>query len=153
MKNMMILSALAVSIVAGTTLQSGAASGHGNGPRHSFEELDANSDGQLTKDEMAAHMKARFDGADADGNGILTRAEMEANGKKKAGKRANRMIERLDTNGDDGVSFAELQAGRGGKMFERVDADGDGAITKAEFDAARETMRRGHKHGKSKSAD
>lgn len=154
MKNTMILSALALSIVAGTAVQSMAASGHGKGPRHSFEEIDANSDGQVTQDEMTAHRKARFDSVDADGDGVLSRAEIEARGKEKAAKRAGKMIERMDTDGDGGVSFDEMQAKRGGKMFERADTDGDGAITKAEFDAAREKMRemrKEHKHGKGKA--
>lgn len=150
MKNLMIMSALGMSIVLGGAMQGMAASDHGKGPRHAFEDLDANGDGQLTKNEMQAHMKARFDAADSDGNGVLSRAEMEARGHEKAAKRAGKMIERLDKDGDGGVSFEEAQARRGGKMFDRADADGDGAISQAEFDTAREKMREMHRkhHGK-----
>lgn len=153
MKNLMILSALATSIALGGAVQGMAASGDGKGPRHSFEDLDTNADGQLTKEEMQAHMQGRFDEADSNGDGVLSLEEMQAHAAAKAAERAGRMIEHLDKDGDGGVSFEEMQARRGGgKMFERADTDGDGAITKAEFDAAREKMREMHArhHGKKK---
>lgn len=152
MKNLMIMSALGMSIALGGAVQGMAASGEGKGPRHSFEDLDANGDGQLTREEMQAHMKARFDAADTDGDGVMSLEEMQARGQKRAAKRAGKMIERLDSDGDGGVSFEEAQARRGGKMFDRADANDDGAISKAEFDAAREKMREMHAkhHGKKK---
>ncbi|QFT93795.1 transaldolase/EF-hand domain-containing protein [Roseovarius sp. THAF9] len=152
MKNLMIMSALGMSIALGGAVQGQAASDEGKGPRHSFEDLDANGDGQLTREEMQAHMKARFDAADTDGDGVMSLEEMQARGQERAAKRAGKMIERLDTDGDGGVSFEEAQARRGGKMFDRADADGDGAISKAEFDTAREKMRemRAKHHGKKK---
>lgn len=150
MKNLMMMSALGMSIVLGGAVQGMAASGEGKGPRHSFEQLDTNGDGQLTRDEMQAHMKARFDAADTNGDGVMSLEEMQARGQERAAKRATKMIERLDTDGDGGVSFDEAQARRGGKMFERADTDGDGAISKAEFDTAREKMRemQAKRHGK-----
>ncbi|QFT80159.1 EF hand [Roseovarius sp. THAF27] len=150
MKNLMIMSALGMTIALGGAVQGVAASGEGKGPRHSFEDLDTNGDGQITKGEMQARMKERFDEADTDGDGVMSLEEMQARGQERAAKRAAKMIERLDSDGDGGVSFEEAQARRGGKMFDRADTDGDGAISQAEFDAAREKMREMHakRHGK-----
>ncbi len=152
MKNLMMTGALAVSVALGGAVQGLAATGDGHGKRASFETLDADGDGQLTRAEMQAHMKARFDAADSDGDGILTRDEIEARGRQKAAERAGRMIGKLDADGDGAVSFEEMQAAkpRGARMFERADADGDGAISRAEFDDARAAMRA---HRKGKAAD
>ena len=51
--------------------------------------------------------------------------------------RADRMISRLDQNGDSLVSLEEFQMhrGRGGGMLDRADADGDGVVTIAEIEA------------------
>ncbi len=44
----------------------------------SFKQMDANGDGNLTRDELPGPFKGRFDLMDADGNGLVDGAEMEA---------------------------------------------------------------------------
>lgn len=96
----------------------------GHGPRlPAFTDLDANGDGRITADELTAHATAR------------------------AQERAERMMEKLDTNGDGLLSIEELSKapeGHADRMMERVDTDKDGAISQEEYDAAVERMRDRH---------
>ena len=50
-----------------------------------------------------------------------TLAEMQA--------RLEQLFDRLDTDGDDSVTTAELQRTPGGRMLMQTDADGDGSLT------------------------
>jgi HlyD family secretion protein len=50
----------------------------GGDPSQMFVRLDANQDGQLTKDEVRGGLADRFAEADADNNGSLTQAEVGA---------------------------------------------------------------------------
>ncbi|WP_264465767.1 penta-EF hand family protein [Roseitranquillus sediminis] len=70
-------------------------------------------------------------------------AHMERQAEERRQRMAERMIERLDQDGDGTVDAEELAArgeGRHGGMLRMMDADWDGAVTEAEFDAARERM-------------
>lgn len=137
MNNTVLMTALSIAIGVGSAAETWAATQGDGKNRPSFEDLDANSDGLLSPAELDARVQARFSRADLDGNGVLSRAEIEARGSARAKERASKMIDRLDTDGDQAVSFEEMQAVRGGRMFERADANGDGAISKAEFDSMR----------------
>lgn len=99
-----------------------------------FNQLDLNHDGFVTKDEIAT-LRARFDDRQA----------------KTGPKRLARMFDRMDTNRDGRVTAAEVEAVRAAKaaakgktvkagrppaLFARADANKDGIVTRAEFDAA-----------------
>lgn len=57
----------------------GPGAGNRPDPAVRFKELDKNSDGKLTKDEVADdRMAARFDSIDADADGLVTLDEMKA---------------------------------------------------------------------------
>lgn len=133
----------------------GGRGGPHGGPQINFEEVDANSDGQLSQEEMAAHHKAKFDKADTDGNGALSQAEMkaqmEARMQERAQKRAERgdkmmarMIERHDANGDGELGFDEMKGDREAKMFARMDADKSGTISAEELEQMGAHGRKGH---------
>lgn len=157
MKHILQIAALGSLIVVG-----GMADAHGRKGRlneMSFEELDVNGDGKLTREDREARGAAMFAKADTDGDGVLSRAEIEAQGAERARLRVGKMIERLDTDGDGALSLEEMKAGRegrkgkrhGGKRgwMKRFDSNGDGAIDKAEFDAAKAKMaerRKTHKN-------
>ena len=120
----------------------------GPGPHPRLEALDANQDGNITKDEIAAHRADRFLSADTNGDNLVSAEEFEAFAEAEhARKRAERQAKhfaKLDANGD-GVITAEEHASAADKrmdrMFERVDTDGDGVITEAEREAAKGKMR------------
>lgn len=99
----------------------------------SFSALDTDGDGQITRDEMENRAKARFTSADTNGDGILDRAELDQQARDRASKQVDKMLERMDANGDGALSQDELPKGRAGKMFERADADGSGGISQEEF--------------------
>ncbi len=154
MKNAVLMTSLTAAILVAGTIESGASDGTGkghHGPRHSFEELDANADGKITPEEMAGHRQAMFAAADTDGDGVLSRDEMMARAQERAAKRAERAVERMldrhDADGDGALSAGEMREARSGRMFMHADADGDGAISKAEFDEMRDRHGGGHKHG------
>jgi len=156
--------AILISTIAAVTLTSGAgfalASGYGKmgehhgqrGPMFKFEEVDANSDGKITQEEVAAHFKARFDAADTDKDGALSADEMKARARAAAedriAKRTERMLERRDADNDGKLTFEEMQPKKAGRMFERLDADSDGAISAEEFAQMQQGMgKRGHGEG------
>lgn len=159
MKNEYLITGLAGAIFLAFATQGVAAGGQGgmggSGPRHSFEEVDINGDGQITKEEMAEHRAARFSQADTDGDGMLSRDEMLARAEeqqaKRRGKMIDKMISRNDADGDGALTMEEMAAGRGGKHFAKADANEDGAISKEEFEAM--GKRHGMKHSKMKNCD
>ena len=152
MKNAIRMAGLGAAILTGLathTLAAGSdASGRHDGPRHAFEDLDANSDGLITRDEMQAHMQARFAATDTDGDGKLTRQELsakiEAHQRQRRDRRLDKMISMRDADGDGALSLEEMRSGRGDRMFARIDADGDGAVSKAEFEEMQNKHRARH---------
>lgn len=125
---------------------------HHGGMRHSFEEIDLNGDGEVTREEMTRHRQARFASADTDGDGKLSPAEMEAAAMERMKARVANMIERFDTDGDGFLSADEMpRPKRGDRMFDRVDADDNGSISREEFTKVRAMRKdRGHGHGRMK---
>lgn len=136
---------LTTAIAIGFGVQAASADDR-RGQLPSFEELDANADGVITLDELEAQAAARFAEADTDGDGGLSAEEIlaqrQAEQLERAQDRAERLVDRLDDNGDGLVQVEELADGRRSldRMFERVDADEDGAISEEEFAEARDRM-------------
>jgi Ca2+-binding EF-hand superfamily protein len=109
----------------------------------------------LTREEMAAQERVRFDQMDANGDGQLSADELGKMGKKRAEKRAAKMMKRVDANDDGMISFEEMSSGKMGKrqtkMFDRIDADGNGSLSEEEF--AKLGEHRGGKHKRQKSGE
>ena len=171
MKSNPSLKVLTLSILSGAALLSLAGMSEARGPggmeRPAFTEIDANGDGAVTREEIAAHIAgrgaARFEQADTDGDGALSRDEMVAAARSGADDRAGQRFDRLDADGDGSVTKAEMDAARetaraqGGKkggrhgggenrferMFERADADSNGSLSAEEWDAM--ASRRGNR--------
>lgn len=155
MKNAKFITAIVLSGVA-ITGTSVLAVGPGGREPVSFQELDANGDGQVTQQEMEAHRTERFAAADTDGDGQLSLEEMQAAAQKKANDRVTKMFENNDANKDGFLSQDELpKPRRGDKMFDRMDADNSGGISEQEFADAKDRMGRHHKkkHHKSGAID
>ena len=110
------------------------------------EALDANQDGNISKDEVTALRAEKFASADTNGDNLVTADEFEAftiaeRERKQAERRARRFA-KLDADGDGYVTADEHAAAdkRMDRLFERVDTDGDGVITEAAREAAKEKM-------------
>lgn len=121
--------------------------------RPSFTELDTNSDGVLSQEELQAPMQERFAAADTNGDGALSAEELAEAAQTR---RAERMVQRLDQNDDGLIQAEEMMAGRGDRSpMERIDVDGNGEISEEEFADAQERHgdrgdrrgKRGHGHG------
>lgn len=131
-----------------------------------FEHLDANGDGKISAEEMAAAPQRRFEAHDADGDGKVSAEEMVEHRmtmmRARIEARVAAMIEEMDDDGDGMLSAEEMGPGRRAerksekrraKMFERVDTDGDGFVTLDEAEAGAAMMaehgRRGYGRGDS----
>lgn len=116
----------------------------GGGDPAQFLSMDADGDGAVTLDEMAAARDMRFSQADADGDGALSPAEAEAffPARPERPERPERpdRFAMHDADGDGRLTSDELGA-RQAEMFSRLDADADGRVTAEEIDSAREAMR------------
>ena len=142
MKKLTIAALISVGL-AGVTYTA-MADNHRGGPAPMLEEVDANQDGNITKDEISAHRAERFFSADTNGDNLVSAEEFEAfsiaeRERKQAERRAKRFA-KLDTNGDGVVTAEEHEAAASKRMdrrFDRIDTDGDGVITEAEREAAK----------------
>ena len=103
------------------------------GGMHSLRGADANSDGNITRDEFLARPLQHFDRLDANDDGVISTAERPQRPEHQA-QRADRP--NRDANGDGQFSRTEFAA-MGARTFERLDANSDGQVTRAEAEAAR----------------
>ena len=140
------------------------------GPRITFEQMDKDGDGFITKADIQAAHAERFAANDTDGDGFLSAEELEASkgkmrkgqgdgeGKMKKGqndgegqgdRKKARMMRYLDENGDGKVALSEMPTDRMERMIDKLDTDGDGKVSKEEFEA-RKGKGKGKKKGKNK---
>lgn len=156
----MLAALMAATLSTAVLAEKGPMGAPMGGMMMNFDAVDADKDGKITKDEMAAHRAARFTEADSDKDGKLSPEEMvamreQAEAARKT-ERAKAMIARIDSDKDGFVSPAEMDAmPMMDKMFDRVDENSDGAISKEEMEAVRARMgermgdgKKGGGHGK-----
>ncbi|WP_240790297.1 EF-hand domain-containing protein [Rhodobacter sp. SY28-1] len=131
----------------------GGMGGHdGRGPMmlEMFDTIDADKDGKITQDELAAHRAAEFAAADTNGDGALSAEELQAKMlAEMLARRSAQMIENMDDDGNGSLSVEEMGEGPMAEHFARIDTDNDGAISKEEAQAVAERMgkrREGRRH-------
>ena len=124
--------------------------GHRGAMAERLKAADTNGDGMINRQEAAALplIAKHFDDIDANHDGQITRDELHAFHEQQRALREQRRAEhwkRLDADGDGKISKAEAQANapRLAEHFDQIDANGDGFITPEELTAAHR-HHRGH---------
>ncbi len=108
-----------------------------------FENLDINNDGKLSKKEIEKQRDFMVESMDLNGDKVVSTQELIKRRAKRADFFAKRMIKKLDSDGDGSLSFTELKKSQQWKlerMFYRVDKNNDGFISKEEAQTARKNM-------------
>lgn len=158
-RNRALVALSLAGLMLGTGLAVPASADDDRGPRYEqrgedgafragqrFARADSDGNRALSLEEFQAAGLERFTLADADGNGAITLEEIVAARaqamQERMERRAERMLERLDADGD-GVITLEEATERGEAEFARLDADGDGELEPREM---RRGMRDGMQH-------
>ena len=142
MRKILLVAAGAAALATAACGLAQAQSGNESGVRHGVFRSDSNSDGVLTRAEFDAGRVAQFTRLDADNNGQLTREEMRAEHGERGGEHRGRRghrggpgghggFEGADANNDGNITRDEFLA-RPIAMFERLDANHNGVIEASE---------------------
>jgi len=143
MRKIWLAAAGAAVLAAGACGFAQAQSGPGeDGARRGIFQADSNSDGVLTRAEFDASRTAHFAQLDADNNGQVTREEMRAGRGERGerghhGRRGHRGgpdgggLRGADANNDGNITREEFLA-RPNAMFDRLDANRNGVIEASE---------------------
>ena len=111
----------------------GFGAGRGEGPQIMFQRADADNSGSVTLEEFQTLSPLDLASADADSNGMINVDELtDAMLREMVKRRAERVIERFDTDNDGQVSTAEIEAHQQ-ERFASMDIDGSGAIEQDEL--------------------
>ena len=127
--------------------------------KNAVKQMDANNDGAISFEEfrMPEGRDAPEMRIDANGDGEITRDEVSQAATQRT-EEALTHFDALDADGDGVVTQSERRRA----AFDRMDGDGDGQITKSEFREARKDRRRmmqerdghrGHGEGERKGMD
>lgn len=133
MKTQIVLLAVIVAVLATGSAYAANDDGNGKSRRNMFEQIDANGDGRVDKQEFAKAREIRFGRMDADGDGAVTLAELEDRSRRE---RTERLFGHIDADGDGRVTMAEFTAA-GDKMFARLDGNEDGFLSMGELERRR----------------
>lgn len=142
------LAAIALPLAASAE-HDGKMKGWGGHHMMMFEELDADGNKAISRDEFVTHSADKFKKADTDGNGNISAAEfnafMDEERERRRQMMQERMFKRMDANGDGQISREEMEA-HATKMFERMDRNSDGQLT--EDDHGRKGKKKDRKNGR-----
>jgi len=117
---------------------------HGQMGGKMFENLDANGDGAIARDEFDAFHAKHFKEMDSNGDGKISRDEMDAGHKKMMEKSMDKSFDEADANHDGALTREEAKVmPMLSSHFDGVDANHDGKVSREERDAAMKKMHHG----------
>ena len=101
----------------------------------------------MTRDAYMAQQKERFTAMDANQDGVVTKEELAARIAARMGdtppqQMVDRLFGRLDTDGDGKITAVEAEAAEAAR-FAKLDTDHDGTLTPEERRAGMQAMRGG----------
>lgn len=103
-----------------------------------FAMMDADNNGQISRDEFMAHKHEGMRGGMHGGKDGMKEGKGHKMGMR--GHRGGKMMQMADTNNDGAISKAEFTAAWMSR-FDKADANNDGQVTAEERQAMREQMR------------
>jgi len=111
-------------------------------PEQFIKRFDKNGDGVLTRDELPPRLAGAFERMDANKDGKLDRQEVAAllrvlrqgpgQGQGQAEQTVKRLLDRMDTDKDGKISKAEARPPLVG-LFDRLDTNKDGFLDRQEL--------------------
>ncbi|MGB0634259.1 MAG: EF-hand domain-containing protein [Paracoccaceae bacterium] len=142
--------AILLAFTVGTTVVAQTPKGMKMLGMSDFEDFDIDKDGKVSKEEIRERRGVAVQLMDLNGDAKLSAGELMQQHTKRAEFSVNRMIKKLDSNGDGSLSFAELENSqlvgtlrkRFGKRFDRLDKDDDGYISRDEALRVKKNMRK-----------
>jgi Ca2+-binding EF-hand superfamily protein len=148
MKLVATLIAAALASASFLVLADPGKGGHGQMAER-LKAADTNGDGLISRAEAAAlpRIAKHFDEIDANKDGQVSKEELRAFHEQKQAAHAAERFKSLDADGDGRISKAEAQAKapRLFAHFDQLDANGDGFITPEEMKAAHQRHARAPK--------
>jgi Ca2+-binding EF-hand superfamily protein len=117
-----------------------------NDPNNKFDLMDANRDGQISREEHTAGAQRMFAEIDTNNDGLITATEMESKfyadkGQRGAGEMSARdKIKEIDLNADGRLTRTEHAQGSE-SMFGKMDANRDGSLSRDELAAGHKSLK------------
>lgn len=112
-----------------------------------FSKMDADGNGQISREEHATGAQQMFAETDANNDGIVTATEMENKMYSDRGGRsemsARDKIKEVDRNSDGRLTRQEHTAGVEA-MFGRMDTNQDGSLSREELEAGHKKVKNKH---------
>lgn len=138
-----LLSAVALTFVAGSAA---VAQGPAAGKAQTDPRQDRGVTSRIDVETFGSRRMNALKSADADGDGKLSIEELAAHiQKRKFERRARKMSRMLDVDGDGVVTIAELER-RNEKLFALIDSNDDGEVSREEMRRAHRSMAATHTH-------